>query len=85
MKAWCWANGVIEFGKHEPIGAIEIAAGPAKPLRDFISARARHAYDGETLLVPGVPEAADQTEGVDALRRWVNWCAEGAPEGIEFT
>ncbi|MCA0303498.1 MAG: host nuclease inhibitor protein [Proteobacteria bacterium] len=85
MKAWCWASGVIEFGRVTPVGAILIAKGPAKPLREFISVRARHAYDGETLLVPSVPEAKQQWRGVLALRKWCDWCGKGAPEGVEFT
>lgn len=84
MRAWCWANGVIEFGRHVPVSAIESASGPKRPLREYISVMARHAYDGETLLVPGVPEAEDQEHGVDALRKWCNWCAERAPKGVEF-
>jgi hypothetical protein len=29
------------------------------------------------LLVPGVPEAANQRIGADALANWLAWCAKG--------
>ena len=75
MIAFCWANGQIGFGRRAPEGAIGFAAGPAKPLRQAIAATARLAYDGETLLVPGVPEAPDQNAGVDALVLHQCWLA----------
>jgi len=96
--AFCFASGLIAFGPKVPAGAIRIASGPDKRLRDFISGRARHGYrtkevDGrpqkirgsDTLLVPGVPEAPDQMAGGDALRRWCDWLKKGAPEGVTVT
>ena len=56
-----------------PDGAIQIAEAPAKFLRKEISAAARHAYDGKTLLVPGVPEAKNGNAAVDALFRFADW------------
>lgn len=49
MHAYCYASGQIEFGERIPDGALPIARGKRKPLQDFISGVARHAYDGETL------------------------------------
>lgn len=65
--AWAWRTGVIEFGAAEPDGALPIARGPGKKLRAVVEALARHAYDGKTLLVPGIPEAANSNAAVDAL------------------
>lgn len=73
MKAFCWQTGKIEFGRSVPDGALEIANAPAKKIRKVICATARHAYDGKTLLVPGVPEAADEDIAIDALIAYCNW------------
>lgn len=67
MIAYAWATGRIDFGRKMPDGALLIASAPAKKLRGVISVTARHAYDGKTRLVPGVPEAASGNEAVDAL------------------
>lgn len=73
--AFCYASGQIGFTTGRlPAGTLPILRGPDRALRDFISGVARRAYDGETLLVPGVPEAKDQSAGVDALiafRAWI--------------
>lgn len=74
MKAFCWRNGVIEFGRSVPPGTLEIASAPAKKLKPVIIATARLAKDKETLLVPGVPEAADDDLAMGAVlayRRWI--------------
>ncbi|MGA8147791.1 MAG: hypothetical protein WB870_09495 [Gallionellaceae bacterium] len=40
----------------------------------MISASARHAYDRETLLVPGIPEAgSDEHAAEDALEEFIEW------------
>lgn len=95
MRAFCWASGLIEFGRTMPDGALPIARGPAKVLRDFIETRARHGYSTrpvkgrptkipgtDTLLVPGVPEAPDQFAAVDALIAWRGWLSKKPPQGI---
>ncbi|MBN0734682.1 host nuclease inhibitor protein, partial [Pseudomonas aeruginosa] len=60
--AFCWASGLIEFGDQVPEGAIEIARGDDQVVREILVTNSRHAYDNVSLLVPGVPEAANQTE-----------------------
>lgn len=77
MRAYCYASGEICFGRSLPEGALPIARGPAKALRQRMEVVARHAYDGKTLLVPGVPEAANQIEAVDALLRFREWIKPG--------
>lgn len=70
MFAFCWASGLIEFGESVPTGAILIARGPKVDLKFEIEVMARHGRgnsDGK-LLVPGIPEAADQRAAGDALK-----------------
>ena len=68
-------DGVIVF-EHLPgldLGRLTVASAPAskaKRLREVVTANARHAYDGVTLLVPGIPEAKSENEAVDAAIRF---------------
>jgi len=95
MRAYCYASGLIEFGSLVPSGALPIAMGPEKPLRDFIETMARHGYDTrnvkgrptkipgtECLLVPGVPEAPDQDKGLEAFQAWLAWIGKKPPKGV---
>lgn len=95
IRAYCYASGLIEFGRSIPNGALIIARGPAKQLREFIETQARHGYrtrkvrgrvtkipGTEYLLVPGVPEAPNQIVGGNALRQWCDWIGKHAPKGI---
>ncbi|MDO0944630.1 hypothetical protein [Chromohalobacter israelensis] len=75
-RAYCFATGEIGTGIATPAGAIEIATGSARDLKTEIEVVARLAYDNETLLVPGVPEAADQQEALDALCQFVDWAGD---------
>lgn len=80
--AWCWRTGLIEIGLELPPdndsggGAIELARGPMAFLKAEIRVAARHSKSG-ALLVPGVPEAADGDEAVDAVISFINWRARG--------
>ncbi|EHT6197782.1 host nuclease inhibitor protein [Salmonella enterica] len=69
ITAYCWASGLIEFGNALPEGALPIVTGSEKRVRDVVEVLARHAYNGD-LLVPGIPEAAGQDEGREALVRF---------------
>lgn len=73
--AYAWRSGIIETGPAVPDGAIPIARGGVKRLARLIDATARHAYDGETLLVPGVPEAETDDQALDALIAFRDWIA----------
>lgn len=73
MKAWAWRSGKIELGRHAPDGAICFASGPAKALHEIVGVLARHAYDGKTLLVPGIPEATSDDEAIEALSAFAKW------------
>jgi hypothetical protein len=95
IRAYCYATGLIDFGRRIPAGALIIARGPDKELRDFIEVNARHGYrtrkvngrptkvpGSDTLLVPGIPEAANQHLALDALHAWMKWIATKAPKGV---
>jgi hypothetical protein len=56
-----FASGHIGFTSDQvPNGALTIVTGPDQIVRETIAGLARRAYDNETLLVPGVPEAQDR-------------------------
>ncbi|MFP8007700.1 host nuclease inhibitor protein [Pseudomonas aeruginosa] len=74
--AFCWASGLIQFGDQVPEGAIEIARGDDQVVREILVTNSRHAYDNVSLLVPGLPEAANQTEGGDALECFIRLLAK---------
>lgn len=95
LRAYCYASGLIAFGRKLPDGALPIARGPAKALREFIEVKARHGYQTrrvkgrlqkvpgtECLLVPGVPEAANEFAKLDSLRAWKGWIAGHARDGV---
>lgn len=64
-KAYCYATGLVGFGDKLPKGALPI--GTLKVKREKFTVHCRLAYNGKDWLVPGIPEAADQSAGVDAL------------------
>lgn len=76
FNAYCWANGLIQFGETIPEGAIAIASGPKADLKWIVESLARHGYKNGELLVPGVPEAADQREAGNALAAFLRWAAK---------
>ncbi|HZF99162.1 MAG TPA: host nuclease inhibitor protein [Pseudoxanthomonas sp.] len=85
MITYCWASGLIEFGRRVPEGAIEVAHGPKVQLQKAIDVVARHGKGASAgaLLVPGVPEAETEEEKGDALAAWLRWCATGS-RGVQF-
>jgi hypothetical protein len=74
--AYCDRAGVIGFavGKPAPDGTLSFfSARTEKACRTKVAATARHAYDGTTLLVPGVPEAVDDDHALEALQLHRAW------------
>lgn len=73
FHSFAYANGQIGFGDETPDDALPIycvvGAEPAEVerLKENVGVLARHAYDNKTLLVPGIPEAADINAAYDAL------------------
>lgn len=70
MKAFAYASGLIVFSGRSVSGTLPIAQGPARQLRRATAQLARRAYDGETLLVPGLPEAQNWDQRSAALMRF---------------
>ncbi len=67
MKAFCWRTGVIQLADTVPEGALELATAPATLLAQTVDAVSRHGYDSQIYLVPGVPEADDAEQALDAV------------------
>jgi hypothetical protein len=64
MRAYSYRSGEIGFTTGPiPAGTLFLAQGANL---DFIKGLARRAYDNETYLVPGVPEAADDDAALEA-------------------
>lgn len=68
--AYCWRGGVIEFGPRVPGGALPVDRGTERSVRRRVEPLARHAYDGRTLLVPGIPEAESDVAAYEAYQRF---------------
>ncbi|PPQ35570.1 hypothetical protein SAMN06265338_12627 [Rhodoblastus acidophilus] len=65
--------GVIGFGPRCPAGALPIARhSDLERLKSQVSALARVGHDHKTLVVPGVPEAANSDQAVDAMVKFAN-------------
>jgi len=64
--------GVIRFGRRCPKGALPIGRHRHfVTLHDTVSVVARLAYDNETLLVPGAPEAKSDDAALEAVVTFV--------------
>lgn len=89
IKAFVYANGVIGFGERCGRGSVELARSSGNSERVMaqfksqIAVSARHGHTQGVLLVPGVPEAADQAAGMDAVlafRKWLRTCFASKPD-----
>lgn len=69
--AFAFGGGEIGFQNANmgglPKGALFLARGDADRIADVIRGMARRGYDNQTLLVPGVPEAADEAAAYAAF------------------
>lgn len=80
--AWAWASGLIEIHDTLPVdksdgsGAVAFASGPKRALEVVLGGVAREGMGASAgkLLVPGVPEAKNQRDGMTALLLWINRC-----------
>ncbi|MCA1972075.1 MAG: host nuclease inhibitor protein [Caenispirillum sp.] len=86
VYAACYASGQVVFRRTLPQGLLPIVSGPEQAVRDEMSVACRTAYDGKTLLVPGVPEAPDQGIALDALQTFCRWRAKSADgKGLTYS
>lgn len=53
-----------------PDGTLFIARGDDAIVRATVSSLARRAWDNKTLIVPGCPEAKDDTAALDAFKQF---------------
>lgn len=65
---YCSRDGVIGIGRRAPRGSLPLVSAPGRHLRRVVEAVVRRAYDGKTLLVPGIPEAATDLAALEAAR-----------------
>lgn len=77
MKAYCYRTGHIIFTSGKvPDGALHIGTAPARVLREKVGMLARHSYPTKrggkdsVLLVPGIPEAKNETEAFAAFEQF---------------
>jgi hypothetical protein len=83
ITAYCFSSGHIGFGVTLPEGAIALATGEEKMVRDILIACARLSrLDNETLFVPGVPEAQSPHEGMTAVARFIQWLGKRNRSGF---
>lgn len=68
--AYCYRSGEILIGSSCPKEGLKLARARKSLLERTVSAVARHAYDGVTLLVPGIPEADTDAEALEAAIRF---------------
>jgi hypothetical protein len=74
--AYCYRSGLVEFGDQIPDGALPLDKGRGKKWRSGIEVKCRLAYDGETHLVPGIPEAETDKAAYEAWSRFRKWIAD---------
>lgn len=70
LTAFAFRSGHIGFvtsGVPLPAGALYIARGPEHIVGPLVRGNARLAYDNETYLVPGCPEAEDDEQAYQAF------------------
>ena len=73
LIAYAYRSGQIGFTSPRegiPNGALFIARGPTTVVGPLVRGNARLAYDNETYLVPGCPEATTETEAFEAFMRF---------------
>lgn len=68
--AYCWRDGSIGVDRRLPKNAIRLAEAHGVRLKNAVSICARHSRDGLSLLVPGIPEAENDAQALDAVQRF---------------
>jgi hypothetical protein len=68
-----FVEGPMQNGVSVADGALLVAHGPADIVGPTVRAAARLAYDNETYLVPGCPEAESDDEAFKAFTKWFDW------------
>lgn len=72
QHAFCYASGEIVFSTSPiPDGTLPIRLNATPQEVRKIKVLSRLSYDGKTLLVPGIPEAAGEHSAYEAFSRFV--------------
>lgn len=66
----CYRSGEAFVARRAPKGSMKIVAGHGRRLRRVLTACARHAHDGKTMLVPGLVEAQNDKQAIEALKQF---------------
>ena len=71
---YCFRSGHIHIGQGRvPDGALPIRLRASQDEIDTVIARARHGWQKDVLLVPGIPEADTDEEAYEAFEKFVAW------------
>jgi hypothetical protein len=77
IRVWAYRSGHLAFvegattdGTEALSGALIVAMGPKDIVEPTVKGLARLAYDNETYLVPGCPEAGDEDAALKAFTVW---------------
>lgn len=63
----CRRSGEVSISRYAKRGTLKVLTGDGRRIRPILLVVARHAYDGRTLLVPGVPEATSDVQAMEAV------------------
>ncbi|NSZ08247.1 host nuclease inhibitor protein [Agrobacterium tumefaciens] len=77
----CYRSGEAFVSRRVPKGTMRIVTGHGRRLKRILSVCARHAYDGKTLLVPGLPEADTDLQAVTAVKHFEQMLWERLAKG----
>lgn len=67
IKVCVWRDGLIHFRAKCPPGAICIASGPEKIVRDIVEVNATHCWDNKSFRVGNLATAGNDDDALDAL------------------
>lgn len=82
--AHCDRNGVISFSEKKDEDGLICLGGGRTMFRDNVIVHARHSKTSDTLLVPGVPEAANVDDALEATRLFSDRLAGMSASALEI-
>ena len=77
----CCRSGETFVSRRVPKGTMKVVTGHGRRLKRILCACARHAYDGKTLLVPGLPEANNDLQAINAVKAFEQMLRERLAKG----
>jgi hypothetical protein len=82
--AHCDAAGAIQYGEYVPKGSLPILRGDEDIVKKVVGGLCRKGYEGQE-IVPGIPEAKDQNEALDAMFKFKEVVEQAAAKEGEVT